>query len=200
MAMEWIPLQPPSQKGSVSVEEALSKRRSVRSYRPSPLNLKEVSQLLWAAQGVTRQGGGRTAPSAGALYPLELYLIAGDVEGLSPGAYRYSPTHHALAVHVSRDLREELCRAALGQGCVARGAVVLVFCAVYHRVTRYYGERGYRYVLMEVGHAAQNVHLQAVSLKMGTVVIGAFYDGQIKDILGLAGEEEPLYLMPVGRI
>lgn len=190
----------PRYDSDTSVEEALLRRRSIRSYRDTPLTLAEVSQLLWAAQGVTEPNRGfRTAPSAGALYPLEVYLVAGDVEELPSGVYKYLPREHRLVRVISGDLRGELSKAALGQPWVKEGAIVIVFSAVYERTTRKYGERGVRYVHMEVGHAAQNVYLQAVSLGLGTVVVGAFEDGEVKRILGMLGEEQPLYIMPVGK-
>jgi len=195
-----LTLPQPRFNSETSVEQALLRRRSIRSYKDEPLTLAEVSQLLWAAQGITEPAKGfRTAPSAGALYPLELYLVVGDVKGVAKGVYKYNPEKHSLLRVVGGDLREELSKAALGQPWVRRGAVVLVFSAVYERTTRRYGDRGARYVHMEVGHAAQNVYLQAVSLGLGTVVVGAFDDEQVRKILGMPRDEQPLYIMPVGR-
>lgn len=195
-----IPLPPPRLESEVSVEEALLKRRSCRSFAPFPLSLQEVGQLLWAAQGITdKTSGFRTAPSAGALYPLELYLVAGQVEGLSPGVYRYLPGEHALCEVLSGDRREELFRVALFQQWIREAPVVLVLTAVYERTTRKYGERGIRYVHMEAGHAAQNVYLQAEALGLGAVVVGAFEDSSVQRILELPANEHPLYLMPVGK-
>ncbi len=196
---ERIKLPAPDYMGNTSVEEALSKRRSVRFYSGEDLSIEEVSQLLWAAQGIT--GTGRTAPSAGALYPLELYLVVGDVEGLDNGVYQYRPVEHELEKAVEGDIRVELSKAAVGQNQehVRDAAVDLVFTAVYERTTGKYGERGIRYVHMEAGHAAQNVYLQAVSLELGTVVIGAFSDDKVKELVNAEEQEEPLYIMPVGR-
>jgi SagB-type dehydrogenase family enzyme len=196
---ERIKLPAPDYRGNTSVEEALSKRRSVRFYSGEDLSIEEVSQLLWAAQGIT--GPGRTAPSAGALYPLELYLVVGDVDGLDKGVYQYRPVEHELEKAVTGDLRVELSKAAVGQNQehVRDAAVDLVFTAVYERTTGKYGERGIRYVHMEAGHAAQNVYLQAVSLELGTVVIGAFIDDKVKELVNAEEQEEPLYIMPVGR-
>lgn len=196
-----IRLPEPELRGKVSVEEALQQRRSVRRYKDKPLTLAEVSQLLWAAQGITNENGGRrTAPSAGALYPLEVYLVAGNVTGLAAGVYRYSPRDHELVKLADGDRRAQLSKAALGQDPVRRGAIDIVFSAVYERVTRKYGRRGVRYVHMEAGHAAQNVYLQAVSLGLGTVVIGAFDDNAVKRIVKMPDKRErPLYIMPVGR-
>ena len=195
-----IPLPEPVRDGGVAVERALQERRSVRSYRDAPLTMQAVGQLLWAAQGITDPRGYRTAPSAGALYPLEIYLVVGQVEGLAPGVYHYLPEQHGLAHLLEGDQREALAAAALGQSCVRRGAVSLVFGAVYERTTGRYGQRGRQYVHMEVGHAAQNVYLQAASLGLGTVVVGAFDDGTVAAILRLPRDEAPLYIMPVGPI
>ncbi|MEW6143084.1 MAG: SagB/ThcOx family dehydrogenase [Chloroflexota bacterium] len=194
-----IKLPEPWLKGGISLEETLLKRRSVRDYTGESLLLKEVSQLLWSAQGITGESGGRTAPSAGALYPLEVYLIAGDVEALSPGVYRYQPRRHELIKIGAEDIREELAAAALNQSCVKDGAISIVIAAVYERTTGKYGERGVRYVHMEAGHAAQNICLQATALALGTVTVGAFHDGQVRDIVGMPDNETPLYVIPVGK-
>jgi len=191
-------LPEPRVSSATSIEVALSKRRSVRSYSDAPLTLAQVSQLLWAAQGVTDSRGYRTAPSAGALYPLEIYLVVGAVEGLEAGVYHYVPASHQLRRIASGDKREALATAALGQSCVRRGTIVLVYSAVYERTTRKYGQRGRRYVHMEIGHAAQNVYLQAVALGLGTVVVGAFDDDQVREVLHFPEDNEPLYIMPIG--
>lgn len=194
-----IALPPPRLDSDFSIEEALLLRRSVREYTGEPLTLDEISQLLWAAQGITDPRGFRTAPSAGGLYPLEVYLVAGDVENLEAGVYRYRPQGHELVKIQSGDLREALCNAALGQTWVKEAAVDLVIVGVYERTTVKYGDRGIRYVHMEAGHAAQNVCLQATALGMGTVTVGAFYDDQVQKILMAPENEKPLYVMPVGR-
>ena len=196
---QTIPLPPPRLQGALAVEEALAARRSVRDYAPGPLTLAEVGQLLWAAQGVTSPEGFRTAPSAGALYPLELYLVVGEVEGLAPGVYHYEPESHALTRIIAGDLRRVLEMAALGQDYVRTAAVDLVLTGVYQRTARRYGERAQRYVHMEAGHAGQNVYLQAEALGLGTVAIGAFNDEEVQRLLSLPAEEAPLYIMPVGR-
>ncbi len=186
--------------GDVSVEQSLLHRRSVRSYSPESLTLQEVAQLLWAAQGVTDDRGYRTAPSAGATYPLELYVAVGDVDDLSPGIYRYKPDEHVLVRTAEGDRRTQLAQAALGQHFVGEGPAVFVITAVYERTTTRYGERGVRYVHMEAGHSAQNLYLQATAMALGTVVVGAFNDAQVTEVLGLPDKEHPLYIMPVGRI
>ena len=197
---EIIKLPEPGYDSGTSVEKALQERRSIRDYKDEPLTLAEVSQLLWAAQGITNPKGLRTAPSAGALYPLEVYVVAGDVNDLPDGIYKYKPYGHELARFVEEDKRIELCNAALDQSSVKDAAAVIVFSAVYQRTTGKYGERGIRYVHMEAGHAAQNVYLQAVSLNVGTVVIGAFDDEKVKKVMNMGDEEQPLYIMPVGKI
>lgn len=195
-----IKLPDPVYKGSVSIEEVLQQRRSVRAYKNEPLGLKDISQLLWAAQGITApEDGGRTAPSAGALYPLELYLVTGNVDSLSPGVYHYQPVGHILQQIAEGDKRGALTAASHMQGAINRSAAVIVIAAEYRRTTRKYSERGIRYVHMEAGHAAQNICLQAVSLKIGTVTMGAFKDSLVKQILNLPLNEEPLYLLPVGK-
>ncbi len=195
-----IKLPPPDTKGEISVKEAILKRRSVRDYEDDPLSLKEISQLLWAAQGVTSpETGKRSAPSAGALYPLEVYLVVRKGEEIESGVYRYFPESHELAVVLKGDVSEDLARASLGQTFVAKAPINLVFAGVFSRTAARYGERGTQYVYMEAGHAAQNVCLQAESLKLGTVVVGAFNDEEVKETVKMSENETPLYVMPVGR-
>lgn len=189
----------PRTRGDVSLEESLVKRRSVREYGNKPLSLEEVSQLLWAAQGITAHWGARTAPSAGALYPLEVVVVVGNVRDLPPGAYRYDPKRHEMVEIAVGDLRSQLADAALGQSTVRNAAIDVVFTAVYQRTTRKYGDRGIQYVHMEVGHAAQNICLQATALGLGTVPIGAFDDELVSRLLNLPKDERPLYLIPVGK-
>ncbi len=179
--------------------EAMQARRSVRSYAPEPLTLSEISDLLYSAQGVSGGRGGRTVPSAGATYPLETLLLAGEVEGLAQGLYRYRPEGHMVRQVSGDDLREAVCEAALGQRSIAQAPAVILIAAVYSRTTERYGQRGVRYVDMEAGNASQNIHLCAEALGLGTVVIGAFLDGELARILSLAEDEVPLLLMPVGR-
>jgi SagB-type dehydrogenase family enzyme len=194
-----IPLPPPWEDGKTSVERALRQRRSIREFSDASLSIQNVSQLLWAAQGVTDQQGLRTAPSAGALNPLEVYVVVGSVRDLAAGVYRYLPKTHQLKRILKGDKRSELASAALGQSYVKNNAVVLVFSAVEKRTTGKYGRRGIRYIHMEAGHAAQNVYLQAVSLGLGTVTVGAFEDDRVRRIMKMSEEERPLYLMPVGK-
>ena len=196
---EHIRLPNPVLEGEHSVEMLLLQRRSMRSYKKSALNLAEVGQLLWSAQGVTNTQGLRTAPSAGALYPLKLFVVVGDVNELSPGIYQYNPKDHSLLKTANGDLRKSLQKAALDQTCVGDAAIIFVFTAIYQRTIWKYGKRGVRYVHMEVGHAGQNLFLQAEGLGLGTVVVGAFDDDEVREALNLDTDVQPLSLMPVGR-
>ena len=191
-----IRLPKPKEKGEVSIEETLNKRRSIRDYKHGVLKLEEVSQLLWAAAGKNLYR--RTYPSAGATYPLEVYLISGEVEGINPGVYHYIYSKHSLEKIKDQDVRRQLCKASLDQSMIEEAQVDFIIAADYQRTTGYYGQRGIRYVHMEVGHVGQNLSLQAIALNIGTVMIGAFDDKSVKDILQI--KEEPLYIIPAGRI
>lgn len=188
------PLPTPAVSGDVSLEAVLAGRRSVREFSDRPLSAAELGQLLWAAQGITDPRGYRTAPSAGALYPLEIYVATAG------GLYHYVPARHALVVVGGSDVRQALYDAALRQEAVSQAPAVFVIAAVYERTAAKYGaERSPRYVHLEAGHAAQNILLQAVTLGLGAVPIGAFDDEAIQEAMGLPAEEQPLYLIPVGR-
>ncbi len=193
-----IKLPSPFFSSRTSIEEALKNRRSIRAYKNLSLTLQEVAQLLWAAQGITDNNGFRTAPSAGALYPLEIYLVAGNIETLSSGIYHYVAANHSLEKIKDGDLRIMLTKAAIGQGSVKSAAADIVITAVFSRTIQKYGEMGKRFVFMEAGHVAQNIYLQSVSLNLGTVSIGAFNGNDVKDVLDI--KEEPLYIMPIGKI
>jgi len=192
-------LPAPRLESAVSIETALHRRRSMRAYADAPLLLVDLAQLLWAAQGVTAANGFRTAPSAGALYPLEVYVLAGNVRDLAAGIYKYHPQGHTLSRVVEGDRRRELMQVALEQSALHDAAAVMLIAAVYERTTAKYGVRGLRYVHMEAGHAAQNVYLQAVALDLGMVAIGAFDDAGVKRVVHLREQEQPLYLLPIGR-
>lgn len=194
---EAVELPEPRYESEMSVEEALKSRRSIRVYKDEPLTLTNLSQLLWVAQGITADWGGRTAPSAGATYPLEVYVVVGEVENLEDGLYHYNPKTHTITKKKHGDLRNELANAALGQDMLRKAPISFILTAIYGRTTGRYGERGIRYVHMEVGHVGQNIYLQAETLGLGTVVVGAFYDDRVKDTFGIA--EEPLYIIPVGK-
>jgi SagB-type dehydrogenase family enzyme len=186
--------------GDISLERAISLRRSVRAYRDAPLTLSELGQLLWSAQGVTNERGFRTAPSAGATFPLEMFVMVNNVGNLAKGIYHYDPFDHSLELIRKEDVAEPLFGACLSQSMILEGGAVLIFTAVYERTTARYGDRGERYILNEVGHASQNVHLQAAALDLGTVVIGAYRDDEVEDVLRLGDQHKVLYLMPVGKL
>jgi SagB-type dehydrogenase family enzyme len=194
-----IQLPEPRTQGSMPLETAIQLRRSIRNFAQTPLALADVGQLLWSAQGITLGAGLRAAPSAGALYPLEVDLVAVRVVGIEPGVYRYIPKTHTLVRRAPGDKGATLGAAALHQGCVSQASAVVVLSAVYERTTRKYGQRGIRYVHAEAGHAAQNVCLQAVALQLGTVHIGAFHDEEVSRVLQLADDEKPLVLLPIGK-
>ena len=195
-----IELPTPLIQGDKSLEQLLQQRRSVREYeKEATMSLAELGQLLWAAQGITHPRGLRTAPSAGALYPLEIYVVAGNVNGIAPGVYHYQIPQHRLQQQIEGDKRIGLGRASHWQTWMAKAAVIIVFAAEYERTARKYGVRAKRYVHMEVGHAGQNLFLQAEALGLATVVVGAFNDEAVSDVLKLPDEIVPLTLMPVGR-
>jgi len=188
-----VPLPPAAVAGQVSLEQAVAQRRSWRHFRADALTLAQVSQLLWAAQGVTHDGELRAAPSAGACYPLEVYFVCAS------GVFRFQPGEHTLAKTVSDDRRQILARAALGQSFIAQAPATIAFGAVYERTTKRYGERGIRYVHMDAGAAAENVHLQAQALDLGSVAVGAFHDDEVARVLDLPSDQRAIYLIPVGR-
>jgi len=192
-------LPEPRLESGISIEAALRSRRSIREFRPEPLTRTEISQMLWAAQGTTNATGYRTAPSAGALYPLEIYLLAGEVEALGAGIYRYDAARNKLHPIVEGDRRKEMSAAAFGQSWIAQAPAILVIAANYRRTAQKYGARAERYVHIEAGHAAQNVYLEAVPLGLGTADIGAFDDERVKKVACLPASEEPVLLLPVGR-
>jgi len=194
-----VALARPDLIGAVTLEQALARRRSVRRYSARPVSLADALQLLWAAQGETSADGKRTAPSAGALYPLELHLVASRVEGLAPGVYRYVPATHKLRGSVGEPIARALVQAANDQQAVAEAAAVVVIAAVEERTARTYSVRASRYVAFEAGAASQNLALQAAALGLATVVLGAFDDAAVGAVLRLAPGERALALMPVGR-
>jgi SagB-type dehydrogenase family enzyme len=195
--MEPIILKTPRTKGALSVEEALNRRKSVRSFRQEPLDKEEVGQILWAAYGKNLYGK-KTAPSAGATYPLEIYLAAGLVNGIPAGVYRYREEDHALELHIPGDIRRALAGAAFNQQFIAEAPACVIVAAEFIRTTSRYGERGKRYVFMDAGHVGENVHLQAEALGLGTVMVGAFDDDAVSSVLKV--KKPVLYLIPIGRI
>lgn len=198
-----IGLSEPATEGGAPLWEVLQQRRSERRFEGIALRESELSQLLWAAQGITREGHGvdfRTAPSAGALYPVETYLVIHDVEGIEAGVYHYDVEHHRLEQLKLGDFRADIAGAALDQGIAALGSVVFVWTAIFERSKWKYEERAYRYIYLDAGHIAQNTALAAVTLGLGSCQIGALYDGEANALLGVDGvEESTIYMTVVGR-
>jgi SagB-type dehydrogenase family enzyme len=207
-----VTLPAPQCEGRCSVESALATRRSVRGFKDEPMSLAILSQLLWAAQGVTLkmdapegwsggiwQGGKRTAPSAGAIYPLEVYVVAGNVVDLKPGVYKYRPLEHELLSVSTGDRRAQMVTRGPGQKWIEEAPCLLVVAAINARLIGKFGERAARYAHFEVGHAVENVCLQAVALGLGSTMVGAFMDEAVKEIVGMTGGEQPLAIVPVGK-
>ena len=205
-----IKLPFPQLKGKVSLEETILRRRSVRRYRREPLDLSQLSQILWSAQGITGTRGFRATPSAGATYPLEIFVVVGEqgIIGsqakqapaeLQAGIYHYEADSHSLSLHKPADLRPDLARATLDQEFIINAPVDIVICALFHRTSYRYGRRGERYVHLEVGHAGENIHLQAVALGLAAMEVGAFHDEEVRTVLGVDEQIKPLYIMPVGK-
>ncbi len=197
-----VKLPPPVLKGNLSLEQAIAGRRTGRTYADKPLGLAEVSQLCWASQGVTEpRDRRRAAPSAGALYPLELYLALGrsDDPGLRPGIYRYLPLDHALEMVAAGDRRGDAARAALRQEWMARAGGIFLVAAAFERTTRKYGDRGYQYTHQEAGAAAENLLLQAAALGLEAGIVGAFHEEDTAGVFSLPRNLRPLLLLPVGR-
>lgn len=192
--VDVIKLPQPVLKGNVSLEETLQQRRSIREYTSADVTLSELSQLLWAAQGITSTQGLRTVPSAGALYPLEVFVV--NVTGV----YHYNPLNHSLGKIKSADVQESLVKAALNQGAVRQAPLKIVIMGVYERTAAKYGERAERYVYLEAGHAAQNVLLECTSLGLGAVPIGAFDDSMVREVVGAPRDHQPLYIIPIGHV
>jgi len=197
-----IRLPSPNQKGSMSLEEAIARRRSVRDFTSQPVSQAQLSQILWSAQGITNtREKYRAVPSAGATYPLEIFVVCGRncIEGIGEGIYHYNIDSHSLTLHYKGDVRLELARVALDQEYIYQAPVDIVICAIYERTAMTYGARAERYVHIEVGHAGQNIYLQATALGLATVAIGAFYDEQVREVLRLDKQCKPIYIMPVGK-
>jgi len=200
-------LSSPRIEGKMSLEETFSKRRSHRSYTNQAISAEDLSQILWAAYGITKpldhpraMGGLRTAPSAGATYPLNIYVLVGNVKDIEPGVYKYVSDGHKIIQVNDKDIRTDLCAAALNQEMIKDAPVSLFYSATYSRSTKIYGTRGSeRYVCIDLGHSAENVYLQAEALHLGTCAIGAFADDEVKKVMQLPEEETPLYIMPIGQ-
>lgn len=194
MATEIIELPKPKTLGKVSLEESIFRRRSERSYqKDKELSMDQISQILWAAQGITDNNFGfRAAPSAGALYPLHIYLVKKD------GFFRYIPDGHKLVQLSEKDIRPSLNRASLGQSFIREAPVSIIISGNFAITQAKYGARAFRYVCMEIGHVAENIHLQAVTLGLASVPVGAFWDDVVKKNLDLPDNQDPLYIIPIG--
>jgi SagB-type dehydrogenase family enzyme len=193
LALTTIELPKPNIIGKMSLEESIYRRRSEREFLDKELSLEQISQLLWAAQGITDDSFGfRAAPSAGALYPMTIYLVKKD------GVFRYLPDGHKLAQIAEDDKRPSMVRASLGQGFIKDAAADIVIAVNFRITETKYGARAFRYVCIEAGHVAENIQLQAVSLGLTSVPIGAFWDDVIKSSLGLPENHDPIYIIPVG--
>jgi SagB-type dehydrogenase family enzyme len=199
-ARALINLPAPALQGSVAVEKALKNRRTIRRFANKPLSQGQLSQLLWAAYGVTDARGLRSAPSAGALYPLDIYAVVGErqVSGIESGVYHYLPEKQALEPGRAGDLRQALARASIYQNWMAEAPVMIVITGEYRRCQVKYGQRGIMYTHMESGHASQNIFLQAEALGLGAGIVGAFENAEITRVLGLPPAHDPLLIMPVG--
>jgi SagB-type dehydrogenase family enzyme len=195
-----VPLPKPSFIGKKSVEEAIKARRTVRHFKAKALNLEQLSQILWAAYGVTANGFYKSVPSAGALYPLDIWVAAGKngVEGLQAGVYQYIPKAHRLTQIKAGEVRDDIARASLYQGWMAEAPVIFIITGEYERCTRKYGERGIPYTYIEAGHAGQNIFLQAEVLGLGTGIVGAFHNDVVQKVLGIGKVYDPILIMPVG--
>lgn len=195
---DTIYLQPPTLKGNISVEEVLTKRRSVRTYSNKAIPLHHISQLLWAAYGITNDEGLRTAPSAGALYPIKIYLAAYNITSLSPGIYEYVPHGHQLIKHKKGDFKKEMFFACLEQNMLLEAAAVITYCVNYKKVSARYGNLANRFADMDVAHSSQNVYLQAEALGIGTCAVGAFEEDKMLKIIECDSSYKVIYLMPFG--
>ncbi len=194
-----VKLPSPSIGGRGTIESSLQSRRSVRGFDGTPMSQRDLGQLLWAAQGITSSDGHRTAPSAGATYPLEVYVVVLNVGGLEAGVYHYRPKAHDLELVAPGNRRAETIQAARGQQWIGQSAAVFVFAAAYARTSAKYGARAERYAHIEAGAAAENLALEAVALNLGTCFVGAFDEGEVRTVIGLGAAESPVILLPAGR-
>lgn len=194
-----IALPKPKLTGSISIEEVLNKRRSIRKFLNSLISVSELSQLLWSAQGITTEDGRRTSPSAGATYPLEIYISVKNIENLKEGLYKYAPDAHSLLLIDENNRSVQIAEATYQPQMVKGAAAIFIITSVLNRTTSVYGERGIRYAYMEAGHSAQNLSLMGVALNIGLVLVGAFDDNKLSDALSLKKDEIPLYIIPVGK-
>lgn len=194
-------LPKPNNKGSLSVEEAIKQRRTVRSFSSRPIKSEDLSQLLYGAQGITEDKGfKRAVASGGALYPLDVYVVMGEnsAEGIDAGVYHYIPESHCIEEVTTGDRRRHIAAASLSQTWMAGAPVNLVITACYSRICSKYGDRGVRYAMIEAGHAGQNIFLQAEALGLKAGIVGAFNDEEVINVLGIPESHEPLLIMPIG--
>lgn len=194
-----IQLPEPEPDSGMSVMEAISQRRSIRNFSEESITLPELAGILYSAQGITSERGFRSAPSAGATYPLSIMIVAENVDSLEPGIYRFDPEENTLIVVKTGYFLDNLALAALSQPCINSAPVAIAIVANYRNTTSVYGNRGVMYVHMEAGHVSQNIYLQCTALELGTVAIGAFTNGAVAEVLGMDEDETPLYIMPIGR-
>jgi SagB-type dehydrogenase family enzyme len=194
-----IRLPEPELKGNITVEEAILRRRCIRRFRDKELNITQLSKLLWAGYGITdKENYLKAAPSAGALYPCDLFSVAGKIKNIKSGVYHYYPKEHALLKILDGDRRAFLATAALGQNFISQAPLSIVITAEYPRINIKYGQRGIRYAHMEVGHIGENIFLQAISMGLGAVLVGAFYDVKVQEVLNFPKTYQPLYIIPIG--
>jgi len=200
--MKKIDLPQVVKRGSLSLEQAIEQRRSLRRFSGESLSQEDLSYILFYSNGVTdRRHGRRAAPSAGATYPIEVYTVVNNIDGLDRGIYHYSLPDHALELVREGDFRQEMVQASMGQKMMAQASVVLMMTAIIRRTERIYGERASRYVVLDAGHIAQNTYLMAASMGLGACAVGAFYDDDFNRLLGVNGKSESvLYMMAVGRV
>lgn len=193
-----IPLPEVDLQDKDKLTDLLKQRRSIRAFKQKAISLDELSKILWAAQGITSSLGYRTAPSAGALYPIEIYIVIGNVTSLEPGLYKYDVNKNALMLITKGKFRDELAKIALNQSWIKDAPVIIIINAILQRTTQKYGERGIQYVHIEVGSVAQNIYLQATHLNLGTTIVGAFQDKELKKLLNFNVNEDSFAMMPIG--
>ena len=201
--LKQIPIRPPDQKGGMPLWEVIAQRRSIREFSRQSISFSQLSQLIWATQGITSKAWGfdfRATPSAGALYPIETYIVANRVEEISPGLYHYNVKESQIVLLKEGDFGSDLQDAGLGQEMLAEAACVFIWTAIVERSKWKYRERAYRYIYMDAGHIGQTLYLAATALGLGCCTVGAFYDEEVDRLIGVDGNEEiSVYLGAVGR-
>lgn len=199
-----IVLPDPNEISKTSLDNCLKKRKSIREFSDKPITLKQLSYLLWASTGIQRNEHGfdfRTAPSAGALYPIETYLVINNVKDLSNGVYHYSIKDHTLEELKLGEYGIKTANAALGQDMCAKAAVVFIWTAIFQRSKWKYRQRAYRYIYLDAGHIGENLALASTSLDLGSCQIGALFDEEVNEIVGVDGtSESSIYMSVVGNI